>query len=219
MQVNIRDITKDTAKGPTVKQHSEFYFADGNAIFLVEDVLFNVHRYFLHRDSPVFRDLFLLPQRGGGEGQVDNNPIRLDGTRSIDMERFLSILYPPRIGHYDLKTTDEWASVLELAHKWQFDSICELVADRLPQVASLVDQIILGRRYGLEEMLLSARVRLCEREAPISLEEGRRLGLDECIVVGEVRQKARSNLFATTAMKFDEWDVRMLQEAFQVLDT
>ena len=75
----------------------------------------------------------------------------------------------------------------------------------------------MGRQYGLEKMLLNARVRLCEREAPISLEEGRRLGLDECIIIGEVRQKARANLFATAAMKFDEWDVRMLQQAFQVL--
>lgn len=126
---------------------------------------------------------------------------------------------PRRIGHYDLQTTEEWTSVLELAYKWQFDSVCELAADKLSHVASLVDQVILGRRYGLEKMLLDARVRLCEREAPISLDEGRRLGLDECIVIGEVRQKARANLFATAAMKFDEWDIRMLQKAFQALDS
>lgn len=121
---------------------------------------------------------------------------------------------PRRIGHYDLQTTEEWASVLELAYKWQFDAVCELAADKLAQVASLVDQVVLGRKYGLEKMLLSARVRLCEREEHISLEEGRRLGLDECIIIGEVRQKARTNLFAVAAMKFDEWDIRMLQKAF-----
>ena len=126
-------------------------------------------------------------------------------------------LEPRRIGHYDLQTTEEWASVLELAYKWQFDAVCELAADKLAHAASLVDQVILGRQYGLEKMLLNARVRLCEREAPISVGEGRRLGLDECAIIREVRQKARANLFATAAMKFDEWDVRMLQQAFQVL--
>ena len=128
-------------------------------------------------------------------------------------------LEPRRIGRYDLQTTEEWASVLELAYKWQFDAVCELAADKLAHVASLVDQVILGRRYGLEKMLLDARVRLCEREASLSLVEGRQLGLDECIVISEVRQKARANLFATASMKFDEWDIRMLQKAFESLQS
>lgn len=95
-------------------RHSRFYFADGNTIFLVRDtflrigythqcppshqvdgVLYNIHKYFLHRDSPIFRDLFSLPARGCEEGSTDERPICLEGTRSIDMERFLSILYPP----------------------------------------------------------------------------------------------------------------------------
>ncbi|KAI0729373.1 hypothetical protein C8Q72DRAFT_778202 [Fomitopsis betulina] len=201
------------------KRHTRFYFADGNIIFLVDGVLYNIHRYFLQRDSLVFRDLVSLPETGCSEGSTDQSPICLEGTRSIDMERFLSILYPPRIGHFDLRQTDEWKSVLELAHKWQFDSVCELAADKLSHVASLVDQVVLGRRYRLGKLLLDARVRLCEREAPISLEEGRRLGLDECIVIGEIRQKARANLFATAALKFDEWDIRMLQKAFQALES
>ena len=94
----------------THKRHSRFYFADGNIILLVraialaiewyssfpqvDGVLYNIHRYFLHRDSPVFRDLFSLPDGGCGEGSTDNDPIHLEGTLSIDMERFLSILYP-----------------------------------------------------------------------------------------------------------------------------
>ncbi|KZT12827.1 uncharacterized protein LAESUDRAFT_17959 [Laetiporus sulphureus 93-53] len=202
----------------THKRHQKFYFKDGNVIFLVEDTFYNVHRYFLERDSKLFQDLFSLPQKQSAEGLSDDNPIRLVCTKSIDMERFLSVLYPRRIGKYDLETTEEWVSVLEFAYKWQFDAVCQLVRERLPEVATLVEQIVLARQYNLPDLLLNARVKICEREEALSLHEGRQLGIDECIVINQVRQEARSNHYATSAMKFDEWDRRMLQKMFQTPD-
>ena len=43
----------------------------------VEDTLFNVHRYFLKRESPVFRDMFTLTP-DAPEGSSDEHPIRLE---------------------------------------------------------------------------------------------------------------------------------------------
>ena len=62
----------------------------------VEGSLFKVHRFFFQRDSPVFKSMFSLPVplNERPEGEVEENPIHLHGIKSIDFERFLSILYP-----------------------------------------------------------------------------------------------------------------------------
>jgi hypothetical protein len=98
------------------QRHPRFYFPDGNVIFLVrplhlyqpplgalnpwtkvEDVLFNVHRYFFQRDSSVFSAMFSLPKPEAEEhpeGEVDEKPIVLTSFSKKDFERFLMILYP-----------------------------------------------------------------------------------------------------------------------------
>ena len=101
------------------ERHERFYLEDGNVIFLVryshmfsapkgpsssskpylkvEKTLFKIHRYFLQRDSPIFQDMFALPppsdSDGGAEGMSDERPIQLEGTLSLDFERFLTIFY------------------------------------------------------------------------------------------------------------------------------
>ncbi|KAI0733715.1 hypothetical protein C8Q72DRAFT_750367, partial [Fomitopsis betulina] len=60
----------------------------------VEDhTLFNVHRYFFIRDSPVFRDMLSSPSPVPGEGLSEDSPIILEGVRSTDFANFLSCLY------------------------------------------------------------------------------------------------------------------------------
>lgn len=63
----------------------------------VENVLFKVFKSSLVRCSSVFEDVLSLPAAGPAgftEGSCDENPFVLDGIRSIDFERFLSIVYP-----------------------------------------------------------------------------------------------------------------------------
>ena len=59
----------------------------------VEDTLFNVHRYFLKRESPVFQGMFSLSP-DSPEGSSDEHPITLQGTKSLDFECLLACLYP-----------------------------------------------------------------------------------------------------------------------------
>lgn len=94
--------------------HERFYFDDGNVVFLVrllgslrirqctadpgeqvEETLFNVHRYFLKRESPVFRDMFTFtPDSDGHEGSSNEHPVVLEGTKSLDFACLLACLYP-----------------------------------------------------------------------------------------------------------------------------
>ncbi|KZP05991.1 hypothetical protein FIBSPDRAFT_966830 [Athelia psychrophila] len=38
-------------------KHPQYYFKDGNVVFLIDEVLYNVHRYFFERDSAHFRSI------------------------------------------------------------------------------------------------------------------------------------------------------------------
>lgn len=75
----------DRIMAPT--RHDRFYFNDGNIIFLVEDKLFKVHRYFLVRESPVFLDMFSMES---DEGQSDDMPILLERTKSLGFASLLA---------------------------------------------------------------------------------------------------------------------------------
>ncbi|KZP06388.1 hypothetical protein FIBSPDRAFT_689712, partial [Athelia psychrophila] len=70
-------------------RHSQYYFNDGNVVFLIEEVLYNVHRYFFERDSAHFRPILESVQ-----GVDEKNPIVLPDVSCSDFEEFLAILYP-----------------------------------------------------------------------------------------------------------------------------
>ncbi|EPS96610.1 hypothetical protein FOMPIDRAFT_36091, partial [Fomitopsis schrenkii] len=112
------------------------------------------------------------------EGSSDDNPMVLPQTSAVDFPLLRCIIYPQSFAQGELTTTEEWTSVLCLAHRWQFDSIVDLVTNTLPRVASLVDQIALARQYQLPGICCPAARPLCSRVEPLSLTETRRLGTD-----------------------------------------
>lgn len=64
----------------------------------VEDVQYRLHRSLLGKHSPVFRELFTIPQpEGSTEGCSEENPIVLSGIQAANFTRFLSLLYPPYV--------------------------------------------------------------------------------------------------------------------------
>ncbi|CCM00973.1 uncharacterized protein FIBRA_03021 [Fibroporia radiculosa] len=167
------------------RKHDRFYFDDGTVVFLVEDVLFKVHRYFLEHKSEVFQTMFMLcpPEGQEVEGESAGRPIILEDTRAIDFERFLTIFYPRDVQYHDLSTFDEWASVAEFASKWLFTDIRGLAIERATAVGTLAEKIVMARRYNLLELLCEARREIRERPQPLTLEEGRLLGVDEVIIL------------------------------------
>jgi len=159
----------------------------------VENTLFTIHKYFFYRDSDVFRQMFLLPPPPGEivEGMSRDNPIRLYGVLAIDFERFLKVLYPPVIGVDALTTTYEWASVFEIADKYGFGAVRELALRRLQDVASPVDKVVLGHRYGERRLLIPGYHALCCRYTGLSLAEGLQLGMEDTILVAQTREAIR----------------------------
>ncbi|KAI0030313.1 hypothetical protein K488DRAFT_87883 [Vararia minispora EC-137] len=140
--------------------HEKFYYADGSVEFLVENVVYKVHRSLFERQSAWFRERMqctaddLLPgwkcHRGplGDQffvnhtlGEVSFSPprivegpdgrIRLEDITVPAFNSFLSILYPEDYNNYDLTSQSEWADVLRLASRWSFHSIRSLAIRRL----------------------------------------------------------------------------------------
>ncbi|KAJ6491612.1 hypothetical protein C8R47DRAFT_434771 [Mycena vitilis] len=179
-------------------EHPRFFFSDGTIIFLVEKILYRVHRYFFERDSAIFASMFTLPSAVGErpEGEVVENPIVLEGVAAVDFDRFLAVMYPMNFATRDIASAEEWTSVLSLASRWEFVSLRELAMQHLFAVTSAVQRIALGRRYDIPGWLVPAYTEVCERKEPLTLAEGRLLGLDDAIRIGQVRHTIRysSNL-------------------------
>ncbi|KZP22511.1 hypothetical protein FIBSPDRAFT_787147 [Athelia psychrophila] len=164
-------------------RHSQYYFKDGNTVFLIEDVLYNVHRYFFERDSAHFRSILESIQ-----GADEQDPIALPDVSCSDFDEFLAILYPTDFRHPTEKTTAQWTSILHLAAKWGFESIQLLAIDKLTATAIPVDKIVLGRRYGILDWLHGAYEAVCTRSDPLTIEEGMKLGMEDSIRISAARQ-------------------------------
>ncbi|KXN80631.1 hypothetical protein AN958_09274 [Leucoagaricus sp. SymC.cos] len=50
---------------PPPTRDTDYYFEKGDCIIRAENCLFKIHRFLLERDSPIFQDLFSLPQSAG----------------------------------------------------------------------------------------------------------------------------------------------------------
>ena len=90
-------------------------------------------------------------------------------------------------GVYTACTVEDWSSILLLADRWNFESIKALAILKLAPIASPIDKIVLGRRHGVNDWLKSAYTAVCLQEAPLNLQEGRRLGVDDVIRINAVR--------------------------------
>ncbi|KAI5983064.1 hypothetical protein EDD15DRAFT_2179700, partial [Pisolithus albus] len=168
----------------------------------VENTLFRVPRKPLEEESTVFRDMFLLPQPNSDaiEGQDDTRPVILHGVSRADFECLLKALLCRQYGENKglaLSLTNEWTSVLKLSTMWEFTTLREAAISWLDTSdASLyrsdpLEKIVLANRYDIKEWLLPSLLALAQRPDPISIEEGRRLGLETALKLASVREKLR----------------------------
>ncbi|KAF7325144.1 BTB domain-containing protein [Mycena kentingensis (nom. inval.)] len=159
-------------------QSTHFWFRDhGMLIFEVQGVLFRVHEYFLHRDSPVLRDMMPLEIAPNGPEPI----FHLDGVKSKDFEHLLWLYYNPSITNYDAPKST-WLAILRLADRFEMEAIKKLALSNLlrpssPEAAlDPLERIILCERDDLSrEQATEAYLHMCTREAPLSVEELRQL--------------------------------------------
>jgi hypothetical protein len=91
--------------------------------------------------------------------------------------------------HLDLLTLEEWTSVLKLSSMWHFQKIRALAIKKMEGISmDLIDKINIARRFEILTWLVPALNALVQREKPIDLLEGNRLGMEWVLKVAEVRE-------------------------------
>ncbi|KIO04197.1 hypothetical protein M404DRAFT_26410 [Pisolithus tinctorius Marx 270] len=192
---------------PKYPKHPELYIA--TVAFLVENCLFRVPRKPLEEESAVFRDMFLLPQPVNEmtEGQDDARPVVLHGVSKDDFECLLKALLCRQHGQNKglvLGLTGQWISVLKLSTMWEFTNLRTAAISWLDTGNAALDhveKIVLAMQYDLKEWLLSSLLALAQRPDPISIEEGRRLGIETALKLASVREKLKLE-----RMRNGRWD-------------
>jgi len=174
------------------KRHPKHYFEDGDVIFLVENVLFCVHRHFFVRESVFFRVMLSRPSGFNTftDGQSDDRPIVLQNVKSIDFERILWMFYDGIYSDYTA-SAEEWSSIISLAHMWQFEHTSQAAFKAyaaLPNVLP-VEKIFMRRKYDFHgKDLVDAYVEICQRNHPLSIEEGDRIGVEALVLIAQIRE-------------------------------
>ncbi|KAI5985623.1 hypothetical protein EDD15DRAFT_1626644 [Pisolithus albus] len=186
-----------TVSPPSYPKHPVLYI-DTAVVLLVENTLYKVPRKPLEEESTVFKDMFLLPQPDNDaiEGQDDTKPVILHGVSKADFECLLKALLCRQHGKNKdlvLSLTNEWISVLKLSTMWEFTTLREAAISWLGAAyqSDPVEKIVLATRYDIGEWLLPSLLALAQRADPISVEEGKRLGIETALKLASVREKFR----------------------------
>ncbi|TFK64834.1 hypothetical protein BDN72DRAFT_924091 [Pluteus cervinus] len=162
---------------PVNQRHHRFFIPEGFITLRVDEIYFNLPTFILKKHSKRLEKLIVDQTETGPEYFA---PL-VQGLSVIDLERFLAILFPTEYGQYDATSFDEWASILKVAHNWEFESIVKLALEKIEPLSSPVDKVVLGKTYNIPEWATGARVLLCRREEPITLEEASRMGMEEVV--------------------------------------
>ncbi|KAL1672055.1 hypothetical protein EV122DRAFT_295135 [Schizophyllum commune] len=176
-------------------QSHPFYLEDGNMKLRLDDgTFYNVHRHFFERHAPRFAELYLR----GEQPDI----VEIHDVSSIDFQRFLSIIYPSELGVCDIRTVDEWTSVLRLASMWSVTSLRQVAIREIEPNATPIDKIVLAREFGLgETWLLPAFVALCRSPEPLEYEDAERLGLRTVVEIGRIKSRSGESYDVEAAVR------------------
>jgi hypothetical protein len=174
----------------------------------VDGVLFQIHEHILSRelesnDSAVLGRLVAL-----GQSEVT---LSLQDASTAEFESFLKLAYLKPLEDVPVFDISEWTAILKVSHQW---SITRFHAYAIKQLDTLslpaVDKLLLGRRYDVPSWIQPAFRRLCEQGAELSDEEGRKLGLEDVLLINRLRGQFRM----PTVLRPDVERRKILDDAF-----
>jgi hypothetical protein len=92
---------------------------------------------------------------------------------------------------------EEWTAILKQANQWAFDQLKEFAIRELNKLEiHPVQKIYIYQEYDVNrDHLREALTSLALRDEPITIEEGRKLGLDTALRLAHAREEIRSSSF------------------------
>ncbi|RPD58548.1 hypothetical protein L226DRAFT_466512 [Lentinus tigrinus ALCF2SS1-7] len=113
----------EDAEGVARTRDEEFWFDDGSIILIARNVEFRVYKGLLADHSPVFRDMFSLPQPPISEGELETPcPVVHLSDSAEDVRCLLRVCMPKTDFKYD-PTYESIASSIRLGHKYQIATL------------------------------------------------------------------------------------------------
>ena len=93
----------------------------------------------------------------------------------------------------------EWVRVLDLAEMWGFKAIRQHVIEELANHSiEAVEKTVLAHKYYIKEWYTDVYFTLAKRQAPLTIEESRRIGWETAMKIAWVREKKYSQAPART---------------------
>jgi len=175
-----------------MRRHPEYYLEDGTVTLLVDECLFKVHRYYLARESDVFRDMFSLPPEPSAscDGGSDEAPIVIPEVSCAEFESFLGFIYFGMHDDHEF-SLENWISLLSFATRFICDQIRGRAIREIEKGHSKpdpVERVVLAVKHNIPQWLVSAYQELCQRQNPLTEEEGEKLGLPTVIKLMKARE-------------------------------
>ncbi|KAG8941935.1 hypothetical protein FRC03_003851 [Tulasnella sp. 419] len=179
----------------TPRRHSEYY-SSGLVVIQVEDVLYRTDIRIL-KHFQVFRDMFehaseFNPDKK--EGQVDENPIKLEGATSFQFESLLKLFDLSSVFHgSDDAAYDHWAAILHLATMWDNSELRERAIQEIERLKpNPAKSIHLSQKYDVPKWMEPACIELCKKEGPITAEEVALIGVPLLLNLCPIRERLAS---------------------------
>ncbi|KAL5519554.1 hypothetical protein ACEPAH_1237 [Sanghuangporus vaninii] len=127
-------------------------------------------------------------------GQRHRGSIFLPGIDKHTFRNLLRLLYPPPMTSSFtgsvLLDRELWIKVLDLAQTWDFAGIRALAIQKLESADfGEVEKLELALKYQIEQWCAGAYFTLAKRSQPLSIDEGRRLGLELSLKMAGVRER------------------------------
>src|ERR1700733_9035998 len=100
---------------------------------------------------------------------------------------------------------------MRLTSRWKLTSHVDLDINRFPLITSPVDKLVVAYGLHVTGWVRPAFVALCMRDEPLTIEEGRRLGIDVIVRINEVRDlikklpKYVNSCMREEPLTFEEW--------------
>ncbi|CAE6421345.1 unnamed protein product [Rhizoctonia solani] len=182
---------------------TDYYFARGDLVLQVGNVLFKIHRDILSTHSSFFCDMFRMASSDGHEGSSDNCPLKLtQDLSSVESFTILcSMLYPKKIGLLPpvlAGELDTWAPVLEATQALQMDSAREYILSKLeegrlniPSVAARLLGLIISYEEASDILKLECIHSLVTRRGAILVPEAHALGPEIMAHISSIRDRIR----------------------------
>jgi hypothetical protein len=97
-----------------------------------------------------------------------------------------------RLGVTPISTLSEWTDVLHLSTKWGFEHLRSAAITAILPLASAVDKLVLGRTYGFVDWVPGAYTDLLKREDDLTLDEAKKMALEDVVAIAKGRREART---------------------------